>query len=393
MQNEFQFFITKIIHGVGSSKKVGDIAKKLGARKALVMHGPNVKAAGIVDPCIEALKADGITCIIYDKVEIESPMHSIEEAAALGRAEGADICVAIGGGSCMDTAKVARMLITNPGTCRDYTTAIGTELYPNAGIPLICIPTTAGTGSEVTFTAVMHDVENQRKISTRDRDKLVPDYAILDPTVTVTLPPEMTGATGLDAMAHAIEGFLKPEAHCYCDPLCIQAMKMVYFNLKNAYEHPDDLEARDNMLLAANIAMGGMADVGVQIGHGIGQALGAYTHAPHGVTCAWALPYVIEHLYDVEAAKVRQIADAFALDLPADASPETVRDAVVAAIEQLSADVHLPMPRDLGYTMEKDYDNFVKFVLREQRLIQMSAKHVSDDDVRRYMTDLMTRAH
>ena len=287
------------------------------------------------------------------------------------------------------TERQARMLITNPGTCRDYTTAIGTELYPNAGIPLICIPTTAGTGSEVTFTAVMHDVENQRKISTRDRDKLVPDYAILDPAVTVTLPPEMTGATGLDAMAHAIEGFLKPEAHCYCDPLCIQAMKMVYFNLKNAYEHPDDLEARDNMLLAANIAMGGMADVGVQIGHGIGQALGAYTHAPHGVTCAWALPYVIEHLYDVEAAKVRQIADAFALDLPADASPETVRD----AIEQLSADVHLPMPRDLGCTMEKDYDNFVKFVLREQRLIQMSAKHVSDDDVRRYMTDLMTRAH
>ena len=96
MQNEFQFFITKIIHGVGSSKKVGDIAKKLGARKALVMHGPNVKAAGIVDPCVEALKADGITCIIYDKVEIESPMHSIEEAAALGRAEGADICIAIG---------------------------------------------------------------------------------------------------------------------------------------------------------------------------------------------------------------------------------------------------------------------------------------------------------
>ena len=90
---------------------------------------------------------------------------------------------------------------------------------------------------------------------------------------------------------------------------------------------------------------------------------------------------------------MRQIADAFALGLPADAAPETVRDAVVAAIEQLSADVRLPMPRDLGFTMEKDYDNFVKFVLREQRLIQMSAKHVSDDDVRRYMTDLMTRAH
>ena len=119
----------------------------------------------------------------------------------------------------MDTAKVARMLITNPGTCRDYTTNIGTELYPNKGAHLICIPTTSGTGSEVTFTAVMHDVENQRKISTRDREKLVPDYALLDPEMTVTLPKDMTGATGRDAMAHAVEGYLKPEAHVYSDPL------------------------------------------------------------------------------------------------------------------------------------------------------------------------------
>lgn len=391
MQNDFQFFITKIIHGAGASRNVGAVAKKLGAKKALVMHGPNVLAAGIVTPCLQSLEEAGVPYIVYDRIEVESPMYSIEEAAELGRREQADLCIAIGGGSCMDTAKVARMLITNPGHCQDYTTAIGTELYTTPGIPLICIPTTSGTGSEVTFTAVMNDVENQRKISTRDRDKLVPDYAILDPEVTISLPKEMTGATGLDAMAHAIEGLLKPENHCYSEPLCLQAIKMVYHNLRTAYHEPTNVEARDNMLLASNIAMGGMADVGVQIGHGIGQALGAYTHAPHGVTCAWALPYVIEHLSDTEAPKIRKIAELFELDLPADADNAQVSGAVINAIKRLSGDVHLPMPKHLGYTMEKDYEQFVKFVLREQRLIQMSARPVTEDDVRRYMKDLLER--
>lgn len=391
MQKEFEFFITKVYHGAGSARRLGEIVKKIGSEKVMVFHGPNVKAAGLVDPCLRSLEEAGVPYVVYDKVEIESPMHSIEESAELGRREGVDTCVAIGGGSCMDTAKVARMLITNPGTCRDYTTNIGTELYPNRGAHLICIPTTSGTGSEVTFTAVMHDVENQRKISTRDRDKLVPDYALLDPELTVTLPRDMTGATGLDAMAHAIEGYLKPEAHVYSDPLCLQSMKMVYENLYNAWLHPDDIEARDNMLLASNIAMGGMADVGVQIGHGIGQALGAYTHAAHGVTCAWALPYVVEHLSDTEAAKIREISKAFGLGLPAGASNAEVSGAVVKAIKDLSAAVELPMPKDLGFTMEKDYENFVKFVMREQRLLQMSARPVTEENVRAYMADLMNR--
>ena len=392
MYNEFEFFITKLYHGAGSAKKLGAIVRdKVGATKAMVMHGANVKAAGLVDPCLKSLDDAGIPYVVYDKVEIESPMHSIEEAAALGRAEGVDVCIAIGGGSCMDTAKVARMLITNPGTCRDYTTNIGTELYPNRGVHLVCVPTTSGTGSEVTFTAVMHDVENERKISTRDRDKLAPDFALLDPEMTVTLPRDMTGATGLDSMAHAVEGYLKRESHPYSEPLCLQAMKMVYENLYEAWLHPDDLDARDNMLLASNIAMGGMADVGVQIGHGIGQGLGAYTHAAHGVTCAWALPYVVRHLQDAEAAKIREIAKAFGLEVAEDATNTEVAEAVVKAITDLSKAVELPMPRDLGFTVEKDYENFVKFVMREQRLLQMSARPVTEENVREYMIDLMNR--
>lgn len=392
MYNEFEFFITKLYHGAGSAKKLGAIVRdKVGATKAMVMHGANVKAAGLVDPCLKSLDEAGIPYVVYDKVEIESPMHSIEEAAALGRAEVVDVCIAIGGGSCMDTAKVARMLITNPGTCRDYTTNLGTELYPNRGVHLVCVPTTSGTGSEVTFTAVMHDVENERKISTRDRDKLAPDFALLDPEMTVTLPRDMTGATGLDAMAHAVEGYLKRESHPYSEPLCLQAMKMVYENLYEAWLHPDDLDARDNMLLASNIAMGGMADVGVQIGHGIGQGLGAYTHAAHGVTCAWALPYVVRHLQDAEAAKIREIAKAFGLEVSEDATNTEVAEAVVKAITDLSKAVELPMPRDLGFTVEKDYENFVKFVMREQRLLQMSARPVTEENVREYMIDLMNR--
>lgn len=145
------------------------------------------------------------------------------------------------------------------------------------------------------------------------------------------------------------------------------------------------------MLLASNIAMGGMADVGVQIGHGIGQGLGAYTHAAHGVTCAWALPYVVRHLQDAEAAKIREIAKAFGLEVAEDATNTEVAEAVVKAITDLSKAVELPMPRDLGFTVEKDYENFVKFVMREQRLLQMSARPVTEENVREYMIDLMNR--
>ncbi len=181
MQKEFEFFITKVYHGVGAARKLGDIVKKVGAKKVMVFHGPNVKAAGLVDPCLKSLEEAGVPYVVYDKVEIESPMHSIEESAALGRSEGVDTCVAIGGGSCMDTAKVARMLITNPGTCRDYTTNIGTELYPNKGAHLICIPTTSGTGSEVTFTAVMHDVENRARSPRATARSLSPITPCLTP--------------------------------------------------------------------------------------------------------------------------------------------------------------------------------------------------------------------
>ena len=181
MQKEFEFFITKVYHGVGAARKRGDIVKKVGAKKVMVFHGPNVKAAGLVDPCLKSLEEAGVPYVVYDKVEIESPMHSIEESAALGRSEGVDTCVAIGGGSCMDTAKVARMLITNPGTCRDYTTNIGTELYPSKGAHLICIPTTSGTGSEVTFTAVMHDVENRARSPRATARSLSPITPCLTP--------------------------------------------------------------------------------------------------------------------------------------------------------------------------------------------------------------------
>ena len=376
------YTVKKIVHGLGAIKEAANEVKNLKGSKAFIVTDPGLAKIGVQKPLEEALTAGGIEWKLYAEAQLEPSMDSIQHCTDEAKAFGADVIIGFGGGSALDTTKAASVLLSNEGPIDKY---FGINLVPNPSLPCILIPTTSGTGSEVTFTAVMHDVENQRKISTRDREKLVPDYALLDPEMTVTLPKDMTGATGLDAMAHAVEGYLKPEAHVYSDPLCLQSMKMVYENLYNAWLHPDDLEARDNMLLASNIAMG------VQIGHGIGQALGAYTHAAHGVTCAWALPYVVEHLCDTEAPKIREIAKAFGLQLPEGASNVEVKDAVVGAIKDLSAAVELPMPRDLGFTMEKDYENFVKFVMREQRLLQMSARPVTEENVRAYMTDLLHR--
>ena len=210
MQNEFQFFITKIIHGVGSSKKVGDIAKKLGARKALVMHGPNVKAAGIVDPCIEALKADGITCIIYDKVEIESPMHSIEEAAALGRAEGADICVAIGGGSAIDSAKAIAYGLAEPE--QDVW-----DLYEHTRTAKACLPIgvvlpLSATGSEMSDSSVITKEEENKKRG-YNSDLCRPRFAVMNPALTMTLSDYQTACGCTDIMMHTMERYFTNGGH------------------------------------------------------------------------------------------------------------------------------------------------------------------------------------
>ena len=198
------YTVKKIVHGLGAIKEAANEVKNLKGSKAFIVTDPGLAKIGVQKPLEEALTAGGIEWKLYAEAQLEPSMDSIQHCTDEAKAFGADVIIGFGGGSALDTTKAASVLLSNEGPIDKY---FGINLVPNPSLPCILIPTTSGTGSEVTFTAVMHDVENQRKISTRDREKLVPDYALLDPEMTVTLPKDMTGATGLDAMAHAVNPY------------------------------------------------------------------------------------------------------------------------------------------------------------------------------------------
>lgn len=390
MYKEYEFYVkTRVIHKAGALKDIGSIVRRLGVPKVMLIYDEGILKAGLVAPCLDSLAKDGIDVVEFGEVKVDPPMYIVEKAAETAKKEKAGAVIALGGGSTIDTAKVARMLVNNPGKCRDYTVDIGKNLFKNKGLPLICIPTTAGTGSEVTFSSVLTDTDINRKIAVRDEEKMYADYAILDPEVTVSMPPEVTNATGMDALAHAVEAYLKPNATPYSDSMCLHAIRMIYENLSEAYRHPDNIEARDNMLLASNLAMCGVACIGLQIGHGMGQAMGAYTHAPHGAACTWALPCVIEHLAGELPDKIRNIAGAMGAGAFTDGCGKDAKGFVLDAIRRLASKIHIPTIQSYGVTMEKDYEKIVEFVWREQRLCQASARAFTKENAEEYVAAII----
>ena len=195
MFHNFTFFVPRTVFGVGESRRLSVYVKKLGAKKALVLYDMGVKKAGVVDPIIEALNKDGIETAVFDKVVADPTMESVDAAADLAVAEKVDILIAVGGGSTIDTGKTARMLVTNGGKAADYTVDKGVDLFTKPGLPYIVVPTTSGTGSEVTFSSVLTNTELDRKVAVRDFQKMPVDYAVLDPETVLTVPPSVILAT------------------------------------------------------------------------------------------------------------------------------------------------------------------------------------------------------
>ena len=309
MQNNFQFFITKIVHGVGSSKSVGDIAKKLGAHKALVMHGPNVKAAGIVDPCVEALKADGIECVIYDKIEIESPMHSIEEAAALGRKEGTDICIAIGGGSVIDTAKAIAMGVPYDGDFWDF---FAGRAVPGEALPVGVVLTIPAAGSEGSGNSVITKLDGLHKLSLRTPKVLRPAFAVMDPALTFTLPAWQTACGATDMMAHIMERyFTNTEATSVADRMCEGVMLSIIEETPKALHNPDDYGARANLMWAGTVAHNGTCGVGCEedwASHFMEHEVSAVYGVTHGAGLAVIFPAWLTYMAGHNVRKVEQWA-------------------------------------------------------------------------------------
>jgi alcohol dehydrogenase class IV len=303
-------FPNKIIVDVGAANQVGEEAKSLGAKKALIITGQQVTKAGLVDGIKESLQSAKIHVGVFDQVEAEPPAHRGDECAKLVRQEGYEVIIGLGGGSSLDIAKATSIMATNKGKLLDY---VIPSVVPKKGLPMILLPTTAGSGSETSPGIAVVDEADHTKRAVSSRF-MHPDVVIIDPLLTLSMPKNITAYTGIDALSHAIEAFIAVHRHPFGDVLAIEAIQLIARNLPVAYLKGNNIEARFNMSLAATMA-GLCVARGLTILHGLSVFLGAKYHLPHGVAIAIMLPHVMSYTITGNPKKYAYIAQAMGEDI------------------------------------------------------------------------------
>lgn len=308
LQNYSFSMPTRMEFGPGAVKKLPDILAALGGSRVMLVTDPGVAQAGLLEK-IRPLVTDRFRCEVYDRVPSDPNTDAIGEIYEQAKATGVDCLVAIGGGSAIDAAKGASCLLGNGGTLRQYG---GVGKVPRKGLPLVAIPTTAGTGSEFTIFAVLSDLKDEIKF-TISSPHIAPDVALCDPEMTLSLPPRVTAATGMDALTHAVESYTSRISSPATDAYCLEAIRLLYRNLPIAVNNGSNLEARTNVMLAAALAGIVMNDAYLGLCHAIASPLGAHFHVAHGLANAVMLPYVMEFNYMADPVKYGNIARAMGL--------------------------------------------------------------------------------
>lgn len=340
---DFQFnHQTRIISGSGELNNVGTYSKGLNAKNALIVCDPFFEKSVIVNKIQNALTKAGIKTYEYAKVKPNPRDYDCEAGAKLANDHQVDLVIALGGGSAMDEGKAIAALVTNGGKCADW----DAKPLNQPMLPMICIPTTAGTGSEVTFCAVIDDTKRHFKMAFQDEINLIPTIALLDPELTVTLPPKATAGPGMDVMTHAIEAYTCKVHNPISDALALQAIKLVHKNLVQAFQHPDDLLARENMLVASSMA--GMAFINANVGsvHALSETIGAVHDFPHGLVNALLLVPTIEYNLDSNWQRFADIAEALGVQ-PQETIQETARGGI-EVLKLMIATFNLPNLEELG---------------------------------------------
>jgi alcohol dehydrogenase class IV len=337
-----------VITGSGSSKLVGDECKKLNLKKALIVTDRNQVKLGILDGILESLQQSRVAYAIYDGVNMEPIAEYVQEGLEAFRGNGCDCLLAVGGGSPMDTAKAISVMATNEGSIEDY---MGLGKVPRKGIPVIAVPTTAGTGSEVTPFTIISDTRRDVKMLIGS-PFLMPEIAIVDPQLTVLLPPDVTAATGIDALTHAIEAYVSVKAQPISDVFCLAAIELIAGNLQKAWADGENLEARENTMMGA--LMGGIAfsNSSVALVHGMARPIGAYFHVRHGASNAALLGTVMEFSLEGNPTRYARIAEAMGVDINGLSEMEAAKRGA-EAVKKLIKDIKIPSLRELGVDKEK----------------------------------------
>jgi len=351
------FVIPNVVFGQDALSHLAELKGK----SAFIVTDKNIVELGLVDKVKEQLCQAEIQATVFDEVEPDPSLQTVQKGVALMNKYGPDLVIGVGGGSVMDAAKAMRVQYERPDIKPEEINPFISDLGLGAKCKLVCIATTSGTGAEATFAVVLTDTAEQRKLSLINRE-IVPDIAIVDPEMAWAMPPEITADTGMDALTHAVEGYTCTWKNDFTDGLCIKAIQIVFQYLSRVVKDGNDMEAREKMHNAGCIAGIGFINALSSMAHAAGHSLGAIFHTPHGRAAGLFLPYTIEFIGEAREELWAEIAHAIKLEVPKGTKAGTV---LAQAIRGLAREINQPLsiketgiPLDsFNKVMEKLIDN------------------------------------
>ena len=413
----FTMEATPIKYGRGAAEEVGWEVKRLRMGRVMLVSDPGVIRAGITGRVVELIEAEGVEVEVWDRSRVEPTADSLQAAADFARDGGFDGFVAVGGGTSIDTAKVSDLIATHGGEIMDYVNApVGDGKKPPSPLkPLLAVPTTAGTGAEATTVAIL-DIPDQRVKTGISHQYLRPDRGLVDPLLTMTMPPEVTSSCGLDVVCHAAESFLskpydarpKPEspddrppyqgANPIADMWSGKALEFGGKFLRRAVKDGEDVEARGAMMLGASLAGVGFGSAGVHIPHACAYPIAGLKHewqppgypedhpfVPHGWSVIVTAPAAFRFTYDAMPERHKEVAELLAGEPISDVDENTLPEILISLMRDIGAPSGV---RELGYT-EDDIEDLVEGAMKQQRLLVGSPKDVTEDDLARILRESM----
>ena len=367
--------VARIINGAGSALELEVQCRRLKIERPLLVTDPGLMSIGLIQPILAALEKAGLNALVFDQVREDPPEATVQAASEVARRGNVDGVIAVGGGSSMDVAKVVAVLLGGRQRLSDI---YGVGQVVGGRLPLILVPTTAGTGSEVTPVAVITTGETTKAgISS---PVLLPDVAVLDAALTVGLPPAITAMTGVDAMVHAIEAYTsRHKKNPLSDNAAVKALALLSRNIRTAVHDGGNREARENMLLGACLAGQAFANAPVGAVHALAYPLGGHYHIPHGLSNSLVLPSVLAFNASHASERYAELAEVV-IGAPVTGSASAKSAALTAALRQLVDDVNLPATLQQAGVKESDLELLASDAMLQQRLLMNNPREVSYED-------------
>ncbi|MED4072001.1 iron-containing alcohol dehydrogenase [Priestia endophytica] len=365
-----------LITGRDSISEIGEEAKKLGSKKAMIVTDKIICQTGLLSKVISPLEEMNLAVDIMDEVMPEPPFENLEQMMIQLQGKEYDLLIGVGGGSVLDATKVLSIMLTNQENVRDL---VGIEKVQNAGIPTILVPTTSGTGSEVTYNAIFTDVRDKVKKGIVS-PYLLPKVAIVDPELTLTVPPSVTAATGMDALVHAVESYTAIRAGELTDGIALQAIKLISRSLRKAVYNGKDVKAREDMAMGSLLAGISLGNAGVGAVHALAYPLGGKFKVPHGVANSLLLPFVMKYNAVADLEKFAEIAKALGENIEG-LSLREAANCTVYALTQLAQDIGIPSSlKDVGVTAE-DIPNLAEEASKIDRLLNNNPRWLTVKEI------------